>query len=103
MSRSNNNGQSCTDQLANWRVDLGYYTRFDQGDGHLFIMKDEACWKQVIDMVEAANQAIIAQFNTLQDSGVSPDEYGLPAREKYEEFANNIASYTDGKAMFVNW
>ena len=103
LQRTSGNNQSCYDQLTNWKIDLGYYTRFDQGDGNLFIMKDEACWKQIVDMVEAAHQAVIAQFDYLQDTGVSPDEYGLPAREKYEAFANNISSYTDGKAMFVNW
>jgi hypothetical protein len=69
----------------------------------VLLMDGEACWREIIQKVEDADEMISEQLQKLEDQGINGEELGLPSKKTYDDMKNMITDYTDGKLMLVSW
>jgi len=70
LVKPSNNGMSCDDQLSMGYMDMGFMTRFDNDNGFVQIVKDSACWDEIVQGVRESSQFVKQQLMTLEKNGV---------------------------------
>ena len=43
---------ACQEKFDNNNLELGYATKFDQGQGFVLIMDGEECWAEILNQIE---------------------------------------------------
>ena len=84
-------------------LNVGYGTMFDQDQGFAFVFGGEACWDEVVNMVEEADALIQQNYDVMDSAGVNYEEEGIPTKEQYEQMRDTVTTYTDGNMIMTSW
>ena len=55
-------------------LNMGVGTMFDQDQGFAFVFGGEACWDEVVNMVEEADELITQNYAVMDSAGVNYEE-----------------------------
>jgi len=85
-----NNGLSCDEQLSMGYMDMGFMTRFDNDNGFVQIVKDSACWDEMVQGVRESSNFVREQLETLEMNGVDMKANGLMSSQEYTQLTQMI-------------
>ena len=94
---------TCAEQLDTNSVDIGYATKFDQGQGVVYLIGGEACWQEILEKIDEADQFVSEQLQQLEENGINGEAIGLPTYEQYVELRDMVKDYTDGHLLVTSW
>lgn len=94
---------TCQQQLDINSVDIGYATSFDNKMGRVYIIGGDACWEEIMDVVDTANRFVEDQLATLGENGVKVEDLGIPNYDSFKAIVNEVKNYTDGYLLVAGW
>ena len=94
---------SCSEILQQDKAQIGYQTTFDNGNGTVLLIGGMACWKEIVDTLEDADEFVRDKLAAFDDAEINPHSFGLPTLEEYSDMIDKIPEYTDGYLLFSTW
>lgn len=93
---------TCQQQLDLESVNIGYATEFDEMRGMVYIIGGEACWEEVLNVIQRANEFADEQVQRLAEQGINIEDMGLPY-DTYKQVVDMVGDYTDGTLLVSGW